>query len=242
MNANKIIIWDIETTDLSANHGVILCICAKEVGKKKVHTWRLDDGSAKNWRMSEQAMLKSAYEFLSDAAVWVTHYGARFDVPFVNARLLYHGKDSLPPVPHVDTWRVSRYQLKLNANRLQTLTEFFGGEDKTRLNGIRSMEAFAGDRRKMNEIVKHCKIDVEVLENVYLKLRPVIKAHPNVAIGCFPPHEGEHCPACGSAKLQKRGFRIARTGRAQRYHCQNCGHWSSGSTHKFTNRGVETAR
>lgn len=31
------------------------------------------------------------------------------------------------------------------------------------------------------------------------------------------------CPECNSEKISKSGFKVTRTGRKQRYQCQNCG-------------------
>jgi uncharacterized protein YprB with RNaseH-like and TPR domain/predicted RNA-binding Zn-ribbon protein involved in translation (DUF1610 family) len=241
-NGARVIVWDIEATDLAANHGVILCICAKVAGQKTMHKWRLDSYTGDVVDDAERCLIAEASEFLDSADLHVTHYGSKFDVPFVNTRALYHALPSLAPVPHVDTWRVARYQMKLNNNRLQTVTEFFGGADKTRLDGINAMKAFAGNKRAMDDIVKHCEIDVEVLENAYFKMRPVIRNHPNITIGKFPAHEGEHCPACGSDKLARRGYRVARTARYQRYQCNSCGHWSSGPSERYHSRGVRVAR
>jgi rubredoxin len=65
--------------------------------------------------------------------------------------------------------------------------------------------------------------DVLILERVYLKLRPWIKNHPNIAV-----HDDDVtvCPNCGGNHLEKRGFSVTQLGKYQRYHCRTCGTWS----------------
>ena len=67
--------------------------------------------------------------------------------------------------------------------------------------------------------------DLATLEAAH-DLRPLIVDHPHK--GLVSGKSG--CPVCGSVKLQKRGFHVARTRKFQRFHCQQCGAWSKGST------------
>jgi len=66
---------------------------------------------------------------------------------------------------------------------------------------------------------------VIVLDEVYKDIRGFSSQHPNVNL--VDEKEGA-CPVCSSNKIQKRGFNIARTSIKQRYHCRECGAWSSG--------------
>ena len=88
----------------------------------------------------------------------------------------------------------------------------------------RWVKAAAGHKRSLKYIYDHCIFDIKVLEEAYERMRPLINAHPNcnLLIG-----GDEGCPTCGSGKIQKRGTRIVRTAKYRRYHCQNCGSWSS---------------
>jgi predicted RNA-binding Zn-ribbon protein involved in translation (DUF1610 family) len=141
--------------------------------------------------------------------------------------LLYHNLAPLAPVPHVDGWAIARYKMKLNSNRLATVSDFFGLPDKTKLSGEIWMKASAGDKSSLKHIIKHCEKDVLLLDKVYNKIRSLTTTHPNVNL---VDEKDKACPICGSKKLQKRGFSIARTRTKQRYHCKNCGGWSSGRT------------
>lgn len=76
----------------------------------------------------------------------------------------------------------------------------------------------------MDYIVNHCRRDVLVLEEAYLRLRPLVLDHPSR--GLVDGRGG--CGVCGKSHLIKRGFHITRTRRYQRYQCTGCGAWSKG--------------
>ena len=65
--------------------------------------------------------------------------------------------------------------------------------------------------------------DVKVLEQAYLRLKPLLSAHPNMAL--FTNRAGVGCPTCGATRVTKQGFHLTPTSRYQRYQCQACGKW-----------------
>lgn len=68
---------------------------------------------------------------------------------------------------------------------------------------------------------RYNKHDVVLLEQVYERLQPWIKNHPNRSV-----YEGHPCcPNCGSERSQSRGFAVAKTMRYQRLQCLECGTW-----------------
>jgi uncharacterized protein YprB with RNaseH-like and TPR domain/predicted RNA-binding Zn-ribbon protein involved in translation (DUF1610 family) len=235
MNNSKVYVFDLETTNLAANGGYILCACVCDVNTGQVWTYRID--KTKEWKKQkwdDSGVVKALINKLGEADVWVAHYGGRFDVPFLRTRALVHGLPDIPPTPLVDTWRVARNHLKLSSNRLAALTDLLKTHPKTPLNLTDWAKASAGCITSLNLIVEHCIADVVALKEVYIKLRGIIKDHPNVAL-LNHEHAGDRCPNCNSHKLQKRGKHIARTRWRQRYQCQDCGHWSKGPSLRMTN-------
>jgi transposase-like protein len=75
--------------------------------------------------------------------------------------------------------------------------------------------------------------DVNLLIDLYEKLKPWIKNHPNHNMFS----EGAVCPNCSSTHLQKRGTAVSAAGAYQRYQCRDCGTWSQGT--KSTRSRVE---
>lgn len=218
--ASRVCIWDIESTSLNATFGFVLCVGWKWLGEKKVHIAKTTDFGKNHW--DDKGVVMKAVKEISEADMWVTWYGSRFDVPFLNTRLILHGKPPMPPIAHWDGWRVARNHLKMSSNRLATISEFFGLSPKTPVRGDAWVKASVGHGPSLKYVVDHCVQDVLTLEQAYLKLRPLTKDHPN--LGIFNK-EMRCCPACQSVHIHKRGTRIARSRAYQRYQCDDCGLW-----------------
>lgn len=223
--------WDIESTNLNADFGFIICIGWKFSDEKKAHVVSIADfpDAFRKDCTNDYHVVKTAAKAISEADVWVTHYGTRFDVPMVQTRLLHHKLKPMPPIPHIDTWRVAKYRLKLHSNRLASVSSMFGLEEKTRLDGPKWIKAMAGDRKSIKYVVEHCVQDVMVLEQAYNKIRCLTQDPPNLNL-VDPVERG--CPRCGEAGLQARGYAISRTRTYQRFQCTNCGGWSRGQARK----------
>jgi hypothetical protein len=90
------------------------------------------------------------------------------------------------------------------------------------------IRAMAGDRKAMKSIVDHNYKDVLVLEEVYLRLRPLAKNHPNLALMAGKMQD-KTCKFCGSNKLQSRGMYYAKRQKYPRWMCRACGAWDRSS-------------
>jgi len=221
----KIAIWDIECTNLNANYGYMLCMGYKFLGESKSHLISITDFPAfqKN-PTNDYYLVKAAGEVLSQCDMWVTWYGARFDVPYLQSRLVFHKLPIMPPIAHVDGWRIAKYKMKLNSNRLASVTGFLELEEKTPLSGPIWIRAAAGHKQSVKYVTEHCIQDVKVLEQVYERIKPLMTNHPGRGV-----MEGKKlaCPVCGSARVQKRGYHMTRLRKYQRFQCQGCGAWSN---------------
>ena len=64
--------------------------------------------------------------------------------------------------------------------------------------------------------------DVEILEEVYLHLRPWMKSHTNVSL--YSDDEKPMCACCGSDKIGKlTKYFYTNTGRYEMFRCLDCG-------------------
>lgn len=220
----KVFLFDTESADLNAEFGTVFCTAWKELGSSEIHIVKITDfGHFKKDVTEDYYVIEESIRQLSQADVLVGWYSSRHDVPLLNSRALYHRLPTLPPIPHIDGWRVARNHLKLRSNRLDNVSHFLGVSEKTRLDGRIWRKAQAGYLEALDYIYDHCLQDVWVLEDVYNLLRPVIKDHPNINL---ITGEAKACPACGSIHLTRRGSRIAGASIKQRYRCDECGYWS----------------
>ena len=225
----KILAYDIEASNLSADFGIVLTFGSKIVGKGRVEVLNILDylGSSQDLIKAEKRLLKDICKRMLESDVWLGHYSTWYDLPFLNSRLLYHKLPVLPAnFSQLDTWKIARNRLKLRNNRLITISEFLGTRDeKNAIKPEQWLRALSGHRPSMDYIVEHNRRDVLVLEEVYNRLRPLVLDHPNR--GLIDGRGG--CGICGANKLQKRGFHVTRTRKYQRYQCINCGGWSKGT-------------
>lgn len=221
MQGPKVVLFDIESTSLNADFGYCLAFGWKELGQHKTNVAFINNKAKRP--PNDKAVLQVALDVLSSADLIVGWYSKRFDVPMLQARLLYYNMGVIPPVPHIDCWEVCRSKLKLSSNRLANASDFLGLAQKTVLSGQTWVKATFGDKAALRYIVDHCRRDVDVLEQAYLRLRPLTSQHPNLNL--ITGTGG--CPVCGGS-VQSRGWTIASLRRSRRYQCIKCGHWSRG--------------
>jgi uncharacterized protein YprB with RNaseH-like and TPR domain len=226
---SKVLLFDIEATNLSANFGFMLSFGYKWLGDKKPTIVSIADFPHAFGRdcTNDKELVKVIAPVLNAADMWVTWYGERFDVPFVQTRRLLQGLGPVADRPHFDGWRVAKYRLRYTSNRLDTVSRSLPLDEdevrklKTPLEDRHWVRGAAGHRPSLEYIDKHCAADVEVLEQVYKKLRPFSASMPSLAV-----MDGvKGCPACGSERTQKRGFKATATTVRRQRQCQDCEHW-----------------
>jgi len=224
----RVVGFDIETTHLKANMGHILCAVAQPLDCKPM-IWRIDKTpgfgkSAKSF-VNDKPMVKGIIEYLSDTAdVIVTHYGTYFDLPFVDTRAINWKLNPLPPIAHIDIWKVARKRLALTGNSQAAVCDLVSATHQKYKPGWDVWrKAQYGDRKALNVLTEYCANDVAGLMENYARLRPLILHHPFHSLTA--PHA---CPACASDKTQKRGYRRTKRMRIERIQCQSCGTWFDG--------------
>lgn len=215
----RILCWDIETTNLKADFGFILAIGYKFVGDKRTRVLSIGDFTSKNFRFREKALVKEFLSIINSADISVTHNGQRYDHTWLNAKCLEYKLGFPKNIPQVDTLQIARKHLKaVSRKRLETISYYLGThEEKTPVEGRIWVDAALGSRKAIKYIVDHCRADVDVLEEVYLQMRPLLQGHPRVQ--GFGP-----CRYCGSYDLIRRGFAYS-SNRGPQIHliCRNCG-------------------
>lgn len=218
----RVLLFDIEATNLQADFGVVLCIAWKWHGESKVYHRSITQAPtfAKD-PTNDKWLIQEFGKVLEQADVAVFHYGMYFDAPYLQTRALYHGMKPLHMPPMVDTWRICRKRLKLHSNRLASIAALLGVSEKTPLDGPTWVRAMAGNKKAIKYVVDHCLQDVVVLDEVYTRIRAFGWDNPNMGA------KEDACPTCGSHDLHMRGQIKTVKAPKQRFHCNNCGHWFS---------------
>jgi len=194
----------------------IICICYKWEGENKTHSLEWNKGCDKK-------LLQKFGKVAAKADELVAHNGDKYDLRFFQGRHLING---LPPMPEhktVDTLVIARRRFMLNSNKLDYIAKVLGlgGKGKTEFGWWRSI-LLDNCPKAMAKMVRYCKRDVRVLEQVFHKLASyhAPKTHAGVADGL----DRWTCPSCGGIHV-RQNKRVVSTAGISRYEmlCSDCG-------------------
>lgn len=197
--------------------------------------WYGDDDSLHCWTEKaknggHKRMVKEAHKMMSEADIIVTYNGLKFDIPMLNNEFIKYGLDPIKPNKHIDLLRTAKAQFRLASNKLSYLAEYLKLGKKVQHKGFALWTGcLAGDLDDWDKMAEYNLGDVILLEQVYTKLRPWVRNHPDVSV---ENHE-EHCGACGSENVQRRGVRLTKQYQITRLHCQDCRSWTDGSKRRI---------
>lgn len=202
----------------------VLCFGYKIKGEKEakiINAW--DFPAFQKDVNNDKAVCLAIWKVLKDADAIVTQNGKRFDIPVINTRMAKWGLPAIPKtIKHMDTKNIFKSNYAAYDNKLDTIAETFGCETKLENGGWSLwMAMYKRDKKSMALMAKYCKQDVNVTEQVFNKMLPVMRGLPNYNL--FTDDLKRVCPQCGSSKLHIKDTRTLTAGVFQRYTCQDCG-------------------
>ena len=238
----KILIFDIETAPIKAyvwkvwkenvaldqilDDWFIICWSAKWIYSNEVMGECLTSQEIKE--ENDERVVKKLWKLFDEADIIIAHNVEKFDAPKMNVRFLHYGL--VPPAPYrmIDTFQVVKKQFRFTSNKLDALADFFNLPRKLETDFTLWKECLEGKTAALQYMFKYNKYDVELLEEVYLKLLPWIHNHPN--LGNYINSNKEICSNCGSAHLIPLQDHYYKTqiGTYQLYRCKDCGAISRG--------------
>ena len=254
-NEPKILFWDLENVQemrhvfhpgnilkkrqagFCSNLAYILVFGYKWLGKKPEYITP-DRKDFKNIphdiHTIDKEICRKAIEILNEADVIVTWYGDNHDFKFLTGRAAAHGLYLPHNLKHIDLFKVASRQLNLSSNRLDVVAREFGCETKTPISHALWPRCWMGDTSALSEMAEYCGQDCAVLEQVYMKLRPLIKSHPNMRSLLSEDGSRDGCPVCGSVQVVLNGRYATVSGYIyQKLLCTGCQHSYKGSRVKF---------
>ncbi len=194
----------------------VICIGFKFEGDKQADVLTWDKNQC------DKRMLAQFGKLLASAQECVGHNIDRFDMPWVRSRMMFHGLPPLPRITTADTLQWARRYMYFNSNRLDYIATFLGigAKVKTEFQLWKDI-LINNDQRALSEMVKYCKHDVELLEEVWQKLQPYcpVKTHAGVMNG----GDKWSCPHCASENVIKWSRWATATGTIRdRMRCKEC--------------------
>lgn len=171
---------------------------------------------------------QSVWKLIHEADIVIAHNGDDFDLKWLNTVFQKH--DMRPPSSYksIDTLKVARNNYRFLSNKLDFVSKTLGLGEKIKTEGfplwIKCME---GDPEAWQKMMEYNKQDLLLLEQVYLKVRPYIKNHPNVAL--YSDIKDRQCNVCGSTNAIIDGHARLTAGIYLRYQCKDCGKYFRGN-------------
>lgn len=245
MKKPKILFLDVETkpvkvwtfrigSKININHEAIcdgekfdiITICYKFSGDKKVQS--LDWGCKKQ---DSGKMLDKIAEVIESADIVVGHNLDRFDLKQIQMQRLLHGQAPIAFPSSQDTLKQFRRHFMFTSNRLDYLARTLVGTGKDRM-GFQDWIDICQDKdpKALAKMIKYCKKDVEILENVYNKAVAFFTPRVNQSIIINGDKKG--CPACGSTRTCSQGIQYNVSSTYQRLRCRACDHSFKGKNIK----------
>lgn len=207
----------------------IISYAFKELGAPKKSLVYLDT-SAKADPRDDQELCASLWELIHTYDILIAQNGKRFDKRKIFARLIMHGFPPPSPVKIEDTMLMARQVAAFTSNKLEWLTQHLTKTAKSKHKEFPGFELWAeclaGNPKAWAAMRKYNIPDVLSMEELYLRLRPWVRGHSNVAV--YNDDEKMACPVCGSHKIEQDGFAFTNVGKYPRYQCGSCGSWSRG--------------
>lgn len=176
----------------------------------------------------DSELVKKLWEVFNEADIIIGQNLDKFDIKKSNARFIKYNLPPPSPYRTIDTLKIARSHFKFDSNKLGSLGEYLGLGKKVDTGGINLwFKCMSGDKTAWKHMKKYNVQDVDLLEKVYLKLRPWAKTHPNLAL--FNTSEKTSCPNCQSDNVQKRGYTPTNSIWYRRFQCQQCTAWFKGT-------------
>lgn len=243
----KILVFDIENAPLEAyvwNKRVWNTSISPDHVKEEwfmiswAAKWLLDSEIQSNVLTSREAkkkddtrLVKNLWKLFDEADIIIAHNAHNFDIPMANTKFILNGL--MPPSPYrmIDTLQVARKSFSFTYNKLDYLGKMLGIGNKIHTDFQLWIDCMKGDEKALQEMLTYNIQDVNLLEEVYIKLRPWVKSHPNLNI-----IRGTEmcCPACGSESIQSRGEYLTLVHAYESFQCDECGSYSRKTKHSVT--------
>ena len=215
---NLVYVWGLWQQNVGINQIVeqteVICFGARWLDEEGVEVRSVH-------RDGKQAMLDRAWELMNEADVIMGWNSQAFDVKHLNREFLMAGMTPPSPYVNIDLMRVTKASFKFPSNKLDWVSQSLKIGEKVKHEGFTLWtKCMAGDEQAWTDMYTYQRQDVDLLIDLYYKLLPWIKNHPNM--GLFA-EDSAMCPNCGNTKLQSYGLARSGVSAYPQFLCHKCG-------------------
>lgn len=217
------LVWDVWKQDIHTEQvekdWSILCYSAKWLFDTNVMGRAVTAKEAKAHQ--DKSILPEIWNLMNEAQIVVTHNGDSFDIKRLNTRFWMHGLPKPMYYQSIDTLKIAKDNFSFTYNKLDWIAQIIGVGRKVETEFKWWAECHNGNQEYIDLMLEYNKHDVNLEEEVYLKLRPWMDKHPNMNV--HTGMVGNLCPTCGSANLHWKGTYATALGLYKAFRCEDCG-------------------
>lgn len=189
--------------------------------------WLMSDGTLSDILTPEEVeqrddkrICKSIWNLIDQADIILAHNLERFDVRKLNSRFMIHGMNPPSPYQTIDTLKHSRNIAAHSSHKLDWLGQLVRNEGKISTDYDLWIRCENGEKEALEYMLKYNIEDTQLLEEVYLWMRPWMRSHPNV--GIYMDLTEPVCSHCGSNNILEEGYYYTPAGKYASVRCE-CG-------------------
>lgn len=206
------------------------------IGQNQDPNYRPDNPHGKPRKTQDRWVFAQMWHLFELADIVVAHNANKFDVPFVQGRMMYYHQPPPSPFAVIDTLALVKKHARFTSNRLNDLGHLLLNETKVAHYGMSTwLGCMAGDPDMWDMMEKYNLQDVVLLEELYELLIPWIKRPKSVPLpnaNRWMDGKPVACPlpGCGGTRLWARKLRTTSAGLTYRqYQCRTCMGYFKGS-------------
>lgn len=163
----RVATWDLETWDLSASFGPVLCASVLDHLSGKMRTFRMDaylkKGAAADMT-DDHALCVDLRDYLETFHMTVGWFSKGFDMAHLRTRLVIHNERPLAEHLHLDCiWHFKGWRgLRPMSSKMKHVAEFLNLEGKPDVPPEVWMKAKGGNKKALDEVCDRCEADVRI--------------------------------------------------------------------------------
>lgn len=230
----KILYFDIETTSLWAGFGHMLMVsyCYQDNPDDVKCITILDNPAYKELppEKCDFYLVQELKKLIDESDIQVAHFGSKFDIKFLQSRLLVHGLHMADSKwkTFFDTCITAWKKFKIGG-KLKVIARALGCDNQKdelplsvwQRSHCVGYEPYFSDA--VLEMAEYCKQDTRTLFDIAQPMFPYAKHLPSYQ--AITGKEGFYCPSvnCGSENLEFAGVDPTKSGAYFQYRCKDCG-------------------
>lgn len=193
----------------------VLMWSAKWLGSDDIYFDALNQHRGKK---REKKVVESLWNLLDEADIIVAQNGKNFDIKKMNAKFIEYDMPAPSHYKVVDTLKIAQANFGFSSHKLDYMGDLLVGSKKNKTDFSLWLGCMEDDETSWSIMIDYCVQDVNLLEQVYLKMRSWDKFHPPIVYDTVM-----RCNACGSEKISISGEYHTSASTFEIFRCE-CGH------------------